>query len=159
MPASWIRYRLIGFNHGRVEHNPTSIHRALVFPSPSLGRRPTSQQLHTSNVTSCRIAPCMLRLCLQLPTSPSRSRRVDSWSVCRGSRGNEQPDSLPDSGVTCYDVQTPGGWRGLSRPSISKALTYPKVLIYLIGANLEYQHLHVVRRKKSHMYTIYHTYP
>lgn len=83
MPASWIRYRLIGFNHGRVEHNPTSIHRALVFLSPSLGSQPTSQQLHTSNVTSCRIAPCMLRLCACsfLPPPPVREESIAGLSV------------------------------------------------------------------------------
>lgn len=147
MPASWIRYRLIGFNHGRVEHNPTSIHRALVFLSPSLGSQSAVAYQQRDFMSHCALH--VETVCLQLPTSPSRSGRVDCCSVCRGPRGNEQPDSLPDSGVTCYDVQTPGGWRGLSRPSISKAPTYPKVLSYLIGANLEYQHLHVMRRRKA----------
>lgn len=79
MPASWIRYRFIGFNHGRVEHIWVSIHRVLDSSRHSWA---ASQQLHTANVTLCRIAPCMLRLCACSLVSPLPFEKSRFQSVC-----------------------------------------------------------------------------
>lgn len=103
-----VRYRLIGFNHGRVEHNRTSIHRALVFLSPSLGSQSAVAYQQRDFMSHCALH--VETVCLQLPTSPSRSRRVDCWSVCRGPRGKcTTRESARTVVILVVMLRSPGG--------------------------------------------------
>lgn len=62
-----------------------SIHRALELLSPSLGSQSAVAYQQRDFMSHCALH--VETVCLQLPTSPSRSRRIDCWSVCRGLRG------------------------------------------------------------------------